>query len=122
MAQDFTIAFHQAKLAAAKAGEQWVAEHTQPAYLVKDGHTGRVVGTMLDVCGRCYVETKMNTAFGKWVRRTFGKSGGVDKWLHFGNELEYRQEMGLHEAMAAAALASLEADGITGLRLYSWID
>jgi hypothetical protein len=120
MAQDFTIEFHQAKLAAQKAGEEWLAAHTQPAYVVEQN--GRQVGTMLDVCGRCYVETKMNTAFGKWIRRTFGNHGGVDKWLHFRNDLDYRQEMGLHEAMAAAALASLKADGITGLTLYSWID
>ena len=119
MAQDFTKSWDKARDAARLAGEKWVSEHTQPAYAVKDGHTGRVVGTMLDVCGRCYVQTRGNTAFGKWVKRTYP---GMGKWLHFRNELEMRQEMGLHEAMASAAVKSLEADGIQGLSLYSWVD
>ena len=122
MAKDFTAEWNRAKLAAQLAGEKWVAEHTQPAYLVKDGFTGRVVGSLLDVCGRAYVQTKLNTAFGRWCRAHNGRRGGVDKWLHFGNALEMRQEMGLHEAMAHAALESLRADGIQGLSFYSWID
>ena len=120
MAQDFTVQWNRAKLAAKLAGEAWVASHTQPAYLVKSGD--RVVGSMLDVCGRAYVQTKLNTAFGRWCKARNAQGGGVDKWLHFGNELEYRQEMGLHEAMASAARASLSTDGIQGLSFYSWID
>ena len=119
MAKDFTKEWNRAKNAARIAGEKWIAEHTQPMYAVKDGFSGRVVGTMLDVCGRCYVQTKMNTAFGRWTKKQDRQQG---KWLHFRNELEYRQEMGLHEAMATAALKSLESDGIEGLTLYSWVD
>ena len=119
MAKDFTAEWNKAREAARIAGEKWVADHTQPQYLVKDGFTGRVVGSMLDVCGRAYVQTRGNTAFAKWTKRLDPHMG---KWLHFRNELEMRQEMGLHEAMAAAALRSLEADGIEGLSLYSWID
>lgn len=119
MAKDFSAEWARAKYAAAIAGEKWVADHTQPQFVVKDGHTGRVVGSMLDLCGRAYVQTRGNTAFGKWVKRMDPNMG---KWLHFRNALEMRQEMGLHEAMATAALKSLEADGIEGLSLYTWID
>ncbi len=119
MAQDFTGAWNLASHAAQAAGMKWLEQHQQPAYVVKSGD--RVVGTMLDVCGRCYVETKLNTAFGRWVKKNKG-NGGVDKWLHFRNSLEGRQEMGLHTAMATAAKASLESWGITGLSLYSWVD
>lgn len=121
MAQNFTVQWNRAKAAAQAAGEAWVASHTQPAYLVKSGDC--VVGSLLDFCGRAYVQTKLNTAFGRWCRaQNAQRGGGVDKWLHFGNALEYRQEMGLHEAMAGAALKSLNTDGIPGLSFYSWID
>ncbi len=119
MAKDFTLIFNQARVAAQAAGDAWIAKHTQPKYIVKDG-TGRAVGEMLDLCGRWYVETKLNTAFGRWIAKR--SQGGVSKWIHFGINHEYRQEMGLHQAMAEAALKVLEDGGIEGLTLYSWVD
>lgn len=122
MAKDFTPEWNRAKAAAATAGQKWLDEHTQPQFIVRDGFTGRAVGTMLDMCGRAYVETKLNTSFGRWIKARSKGFGGVAKWIHFGNALEGRQEMGLHEAMAYAALKSFQADGIEGLRVYSWVD
>lgn len=121
MAQDFTAQWDRARAAAQAAGDQWIATHTEPMYVV----TGHVPGQppksypLLDLCGRAYVETKLNTAFGRWCKAT---KRCHTKWLHFGINHEMRQEMGLHEAMAHAALMSLRNDGIPGLSLYTWID
>lgn len=116
----FKLIFEGAQKVAQAAGERWMAEHQNPAYLVKDGFTGRVVGSMLDVCGRCYVQVDdRRSAFAKWAKANDFLS---HKWLHLRVPLEMRQEMGLHEAMSTAARDHLAGHGIKGLSLYSWID
>lgn len=119
MAKDYSHIWQGARVAAQAAGEAWLKANTQPKYNVVNGT--RVVGQMLDVCGRCYVQTKLNTSFAKWAKKK-GLLSIVPKWLHFNIALEGRQEMGLHEAMATAAKNYLESQGVTGLSLHSWID
>lgn len=118
---DFTNQFQRAIAAAQKAGDEWLAKHQKPAYVVRDGFTKQVVGTMLDVCGYGYVTTKRSTSFGKWCIAN-GKMHG--RWIDFGRYTTHsgNQAMGLNTAMANAALKSLEADGVVGLGYYEWVD
>ena len=108
----------EATAAANRAGAEWMA-NAKPKFNVIDN--GRVVGTMLDVCGIVYLKiTEKRTAFAKWVKKT--SPHGYNTFVTIPHSYRMRQEMGLGEACEGAALKVLEANGINGVRLYSNID
>lgn len=108
--------------AANEAGDKWWQEHQKPAYNVKDGFTGEILGQLYDVCGIVHIQvTDRRTRFIKWAKENsfVGYSGYS---IHIPHKYKSRQEMGLLEACEKAALAVFQKHGIKGLKLYSRID
>ncbi len=114
----FEAAFQGATAAANAAGDEWVAKNTRPVWGVRDELSGRLVGTMLDVCGFAWLIAKKNTSFWKWGAKKYGWSYEV-KVPH---KYHMRQEMGLLEACEHAACEFLRNAGIEGLYVQSRID
>ncbi len=107
-----------AMTAANAAGDKWVAEHTQPVWGVMDGN--RLVGTMLDVCGIVYIRCRdRRNKFWKWCIKT-NRAYSHSLALH--HKYRMRQEQGLNEACAYAALQVFSKAGIDCFSVYSRID
>ena len=110
----FPALYSKACAAANEAGEKWLAEHTEPAWVVKNSN-GSVAGTMLDLCGFAWVHLpKFNTGFARWAKasniaRKAYNGGGTLSLAHHG---AYRQEMGFNEARCRAASAVLSEAGV----------
>lgn len=114
--------------AANEAGDRWMAA-AKPKYVVYQSDlTGRKLPGateeyMLDVCGNAHVQFK-DKRFA--IYKNFVKAGCVRKTgnavIEIQHKYRYRQEMGLQVACAEAAKAKLEELGVTGLRIWSYID
>jgi hypothetical protein len=117
--RNFSSIIKEATKAANEAGDQWMAEHSRPAYEVLDKR-GRVIGQMLDVCGFAWIIIKdRRTSFAKWAEKTGIAS---HDFLHIAHKYKMRQELGLAEACGKAALQVLVNHEIKGLYFESRID
>lgn len=125
---DVSKLVQKATEAANVAGQEWMNKASvrfavHDADLMTGKPVGPAIGYMLDVCGCAYVQFKdKRTA----AYRAFKKAGAVrptgNAVVEIPNKWMCRQEMGLHEACANAAKKVLEEGGVTGLRIWSWID
>jgi hypothetical protein len=115
--------------AANAAGDLWLA-NAKPKYAVHnaDPLTGQPIGkpidVMLDVCGNSHVQvadkrSKFYKAFKKMGIIRSGYDNGV---VEINHKFKMRQEYGLAFACATAAKNSLIDSGVTGLRLWSYVD
>lgn len=115
--------------AANEAGEKWMAEAEArgPKYAVMDAPLfGTPVDTgcrMLDLCGNAHVRFKDKRsswfkAFKKVGAVRATESGVVEIW----HKWKPRQEHGLQMACAEAAMKVLTEAGVTGLRIWDYID
>ena len=104
--------------AANAAGDEWMAK-AEPRYVVTDGSS--ISGVMLDVCGNAHV--RFYDKRKKWFKE-FDKAGFVSTAdvLAIPHKFKYRQEYGLQMACAEAAANSLREQGVTGIRIWSYID
>ena len=116
---DYTKIYSDAQAAANDAGAAWLHQ-AQVKYLVTDT-TKKVVGTMLDVCGNAEVEFKdrRSVHFKAFKKLDLIVCNSV---LDMKHDYKYKQELGLHKACATAAMLSLTEAGITGLRIWSYVD
>ncbi len=110
----------RATQAANVAGAEWMA-NAKPKYEVIQH--GKVIDTMLDLCGNAHVQFKdKRSAFYKAFKKDgFVRQSG-NAVVEIDHDYKFNQEHGLKMACANAAKASLEADGITGLRIWQYID
>lgn len=120
---EFARIVAEANAAGERAGKEWMdaALARGPAYAVIDEMApGRpVIDTMLDVCGFAWLEfTDKRSAFYKWYKKNGGRSSySMDVNTSWG----VRQELGLAEAVKAAANKVYAANGIK-LNFRSRID
>ena len=116
---DYVKIYLNASQAANDAGADWLKQ-SQIKYLVTDG-TRKVVDTMLDICGNAEVEFKDRRSA---HFKAFKKMDLIfcDRVLDMNHDYKSNQELGLKRACAAAALKSLSDAGITGLRIWSYVD
>lgn len=118
----------KATIAANEAGATWL-KNARPTYAVYNADLltgkplGRPLGEMLDLCGNAHVKfsdkrTKHYREFLRagYVRRT---GNGVVEIAH---DWLGRQEYGLRLACATAAKKVLEESGVTGLRIWEYIN
>jgi hypothetical protein len=116
-----------ATAAANAAGERWLSAATVK-YSIHEvdlfgDSKGPAVGYMLDACGNAHVQFKDRRsawfkAFERYghIRRT---NNGV---VEINHAFRARQEYGLRQVAARAALDSMAAAGVTGLKIWSYID
>lgn len=123
---DFAAIMKEATQAASDAADKWVSEHTKPIYEVRNADVitgkpyGPVLGQMLDLCGIAFVKIDdKRTSFSKYVAKI---QNGYNNAVHFGGNHSRRQEWGLNEARAYAALGVLTKHGIKGVSVWSRID
>lgn len=117
----YVAILEKATEAANKAGDEWMekAKARGPAWAVVD--KGRVVDTMLDVCGIVYIQiTDKRTKFAKWCKSQ--DKNGYNHSVRVPHKYRMRQEMGLLEACDRAAIAVMRENGIEGISLYNRID
>jgi len=114
---DFKEAIDAASKAAQKAGDEWLA-NAKPKYVVE----GYEDSPLLDLCGNSHVRvTDGRTKFAKYLKDFDDRCSAVTVPLD--TIYQGRQEFGLKEAMAKAALKVLFEDyGIKKLRIWSYID
>lgn len=113
----------EATESANEAGDKWMAAALArgPAYMVKNDLTGEIVGTMLDVCGIVWIElTDRRTAFAKWLKKLDERDAMYS--LRIEHKYWGRQEMGLLEACAYAAVGVLNKYGINEVQVVARID
>ena len=103
-----------------KAGDRWMEKATAhgPKYIVD----GNPEWTMLDLCGNAHVQVKDGRSrFSKFLK-------GLDEHNRYNvtvlKSRKYigRQEYGLAQAIARAQMEYLVAHGITGLRIWEYVD
>lgn len=125
---DFAMIMTEATAAAQKAGDEWLdaAMKRGPAWLVvndlEPDPKKRVVGSLLDVCGFSYpIFRDKRTGFAKWYKKNMNEGRNL-YCVRCRTSNSMRQELGLQEAEAMAALRVFEKYGIKGLGYYSRID
>lgn len=122
---DYRYLLAKATDAANEAGQQWVSEHTRPAYEVYSvdlagNRLSNESSYMLDLCGGAYILIKdRRTKFYKFVKHHKGCCSNTVQIHHI---YRGRQEAGLNEACMRAAYNYLKAAGIPGLELRTYID
>lgn len=125
MSDLFDKIMKEATQAANEAGDKWVAEHTKPTIAIYNADlfgnpVGKCVGQLLDVCGFAHVSIKdKRTSFAKYIKKI---QDGYDGFVSVHHKYRGRQEWGLNEECARAALKVFNSYGIKGLNLYSRID
>ena len=114
-----------------KAGDTWMASHTEPAYIVHEsnifGQRGKAVGTMLDVCGFAFLEiTDKRKSFPRYYisRCDYeAKNKTHTSSIRVIHKYQGRQEMGLSEAIVTAAYNILKKYSVAdGIIFKSYID
>lgn len=103
-----------------KAGDEWMAKATArgPKYMVG----GNPEWTMLDLCGNAHVQCKDGrSAFSKFLNRS-ENSRGSNVTVPKSRKYIGRQEYGLAQAIARAQMEYLVEAGITGLRIWEYVD
>lgn len=108
----------RATQAANTAGDEWM-KNAKVRFAVMDGE--QVVGQLLDVCGNAHVRftdkrTKEYKAF-----KNAGHTS-ITNVLYIPHKYKHRQEYGLHMACIEAAIKVLREEGVTKLRVWSYID
>jgi hypothetical protein len=78
---------------------------------------------MLDMCGNAHVQfkDKRTAAYKAFVKADAVRRSG-NAVVQIEHNYRYRQEHGLAYACAKAAKAKLEELGVTGLRIWDYID
>lgn len=112
--------------AANLAGDEWLANATTKYEFCNTDLQGNQIGPgylVLDLCGNAHVQfrdkrSKDHRRFLKEGLLTRTDNGVID----INHKHRSRQEFGLAEACAKAAMKVLEENGITGLRIWSYID
>ena len=112
----------EAVAAANAAGDAWMAS-ASPKFAVTDAFTGRVQGTMLDLCGNAHLQfrDKRSRNYKQFVKEDLVRKSG-NGVIELEHKYRYRQEHGLHMACVRAAKAVLEKHGITDVRIWDYID
>jgi hypothetical protein len=127
---DYAAILAEATEAANRAGDKWMeaALARGPAFRVVEranplddkSPVVRDLGGMLDVCGFAWVKiTDKRSGFARWVKKA---QNGYADFLLLRHKYDGRQELGLAEACAHAALEVLWARGVTGVGFTSRID
>jgi hypothetical protein len=116
--------FEDATKAANTAGDKWMAEHSTPAFVVRDVFTGKIEGTMLDSCGNAHVvPSDKRSAFFKALKKF--KILEDDRFscvLPIYHEWRSRQEHGLQLACARAAINVFNEHNIYAVKIWEYID
>ena len=126
--KEFDNLFQDARLAATRAGDEWMANaspmftiHTADA--VTGTSTGPSLGTMLDLCGNAHMKfkDKRSAWFKAFVK--FGKVRGTSSGvIELDHKYSYRQEHGLKLACVEAARAVFTNAGVEGIIIWDYID
>lgn len=112
----------EATVAANLAGDEWMQKAT-PKFTPVNAISGYKYPPMLDLCGNAYVRfiDKRKKSYKDFVKANLVRSSG-NGVVEIQHNYRFRQEHGLHVACAEAALAVLKANGVDGIRIWSWID
>ena len=121
---------HEMKVAGDQAGDQWLKEHTKPAFIVTESklfsnEPGKVVGGMLDLCGFASIRiADKRKSFPKYfiskLKTESGYGCASSLMIRYKHN---RQEMGLNESMMEASWKVLKHYSLTdGLYPHSYID
>jgi hypothetical protein len=112
----------EAREAANAAGDEWMAK-ASPKFAVTNAFTGRLEGTMLDLCGNAHLQfrDKRSKNYKQFVKAELVRQTG-NGVIELDHKYRYRQEHGLHMACVRAAKAVLEKHGITDVRIWDYID
>jgi len=118
---NYAAIINEANEAAGLAAQIWL-EKAKPKYEVVEEFPvkGRSYGTLLDVCGNAWLtpKDKRNAHYKAMKRLGYIKH---DSWRPT-HALANRQEKGLNEASAMAALQVFERHGISCFTVYSYVD
>lgn len=103
-----------------KAGDEWMEKATArgPKYMVD----GNPEWTMLDLCGNAHVQVKDGrSAFSKFLKR-LDEHNRYNVTVPKSRKYIGRQEYGLAQAIARAQMEYLVEAGISGLRIWEYVD
>ena len=113
---------NEAVAAANAAGALWMAA-AKPKYVPTDALTGYRYPAMLDLCGNAHLQVRDKRSKNY---KLFVKLGLVRKTgngvIELPHSYKVRQEHGLQMACIEAAKKVFEANGITDVRIWDYID
>ena len=112
----------EATVAANLAGDEWM-EKAKPKYVPVNAISGYRYPPMLDLCGNAHVRftDRRTKNYKDFVKAELVRASG-NGVVEINHKYQFRQEHGLLLACAKAALAVMEANGISNLRIWDWID
>ena len=118
----FITIVQEATEAANKAGAEWLAK-AKPQFVPVDAFTGHRYEPMLDLCGNAHVQfkDKRSKHYKMFMKEGLVRQSG-NAVVEIAHDYKMRQEHGLALACAEAAKKVLESYGITGLRIWDYID
>lgn len=123
---DFKALVEKATEEANHAGKIWMDKATAngPAFVVRDGFTGRSVGTMLDCCGNAHLRVRdKRSKLYKGLKALGLVRGSGYAVVEIHHNYRMRQEWGLHEACIGAAKRVFNDAGfVKELDVWSYID
>lgn len=127
MTASVTQMVQEATEAANQAGTAWLEKATVRFNVFNANMAGKAVGNplgqMLDVCGNAHVQfsDKRSSFYKQFVKADLVRRSG-NAVVEIQHKFKSRQEYGLATACAEAARKKLEEHGITGLRIWSYVD